>query len=157
MSKYGAKRTIVDGITFDSKFEARCYSLLRLLERAGEIRALKLQPRFDIVVNGVKVCTYVADFEFEEQVGHGHWNHRCTPDAAPIYQPPIPQWERVVADAKGVRTKDYRIKAKLMKALYGIDVLEFVAGKMLPGQSRATLAAINNLKARSGRAARRPS
>ena len=120
MNKYGAKRTIVDGITFDSKFEARCYSLLKLLERAGEVRALKLQPRFDIVVNGVKVCTYVADFSYQEtrQTQFG------------------PTWDDIIADAKGVRTRDYRLKVKLMKAVYGVDIVEFVAGKRLPGQRR---------------------
>jgi dsDNA-binding SOS-regulon protein len=66
MSKYGAVRTEVDGISFASKKEARRYSELKLLERAGEIADLQLQPRFPLTVNGVRVCTYVADFQYRD-------------------------------------------------------------------------------------------
>ena len=47
-SKYGAIRTTVDGVTFASKAEARRYAELKLLEQAGEIKGLELQPKFDI-------------------------------------------------------------------------------------------------------------
>jgi hypothetical protein len=100
-SKYGAVRTTIDGITFASKAEARRYRELRLLEQAGEIVLLTVQPKFPLVVDGVKVCDYVADFRYS------------TPNA-----------EVVVEDVKGVRTPVYRLKAKLMKALYGITIRE---------------------------------
>jgi hypothetical protein len=103
VSKYGAVRTVVDGLTFASKKEARRYSELRLLERAGEIGALTLQPRYPLKVNGKLVCTYVADFE---------------------YYPADPQKSKVVEDAKGVRTPAYVIKAKLFEALYGFKISE---------------------------------
>ena len=52
-SKYGNKKTIVDDIEFDSIAEARRYRELKLLEAAGEIEGLVLQPPFPLEVNGV--------------------------------------------------------------------------------------------------------
>lgn len=103
MSKYGAIRTEVDGITFASKKEARRYGELRLLERAGEIGALTLQPRYPLKVNGKLICTYVADFE---------------------YYPADPEKAKVVEDAKGVRTPVFALKAKLFEALHGFPISE---------------------------------
>jgi hypothetical protein len=105
MTKYGAIRTEVDGITFASKAEARRYAELRLLLDAGAIYDLTLQPRFDLSVNGVKIGTYVADFRYVDGETH----------------------EILVEDVKGVRTPVYRLKAKLVKALYGITVQEVMA------------------------------
>jgi hypothetical protein len=68
-SKYAAIPTIVDGIRFASKKEARRYTELKLLERAGEITCLELQPKFPCVVNGKKVCTYIADFAYLDDSG----------------------------------------------------------------------------------------
>lgn len=101
--KYNNKSVTRDGIKFDSKREARRYADLLLLERAGEISELKLQPSFDMVINGMKVCAYVADFQY------------------------IENGEKVVEDVKSVVTaknSTYRLKNKLMKAVHGIDVLE---------------------------------
>lgn len=100
MNKYHNIHTTIDGIRFDSKKEARRYADLILLQKAGAIRQLELQPRFPIVVNGVKVCTYVADFAYFENA-------------------------RVVEDVKGVRTAVYKLKAKMLLACYpGIDFRE---------------------------------
>lgn len=101
MSKYGNVRTEVAGIAFSSKREARRYQELRLYEKAGQISGLELQPRFDLSVNGVKVCTYVADFRYRTADG-----------------------KTVVEDAKGVKTAVYRLKKKLMIAIYEIEVEE---------------------------------
>jgi hypothetical protein len=101
-SKYGNQATYVDGKRFASKREAERYRTLVMLERAGEIRALECQPRYPLVVNGVKVATYVADFVYADaETG-----------------------ALVVEDAKGVRTREYVIKAKLLRALYGHEVRE---------------------------------
>jgi hypothetical protein len=69
--KYGAVKTTVDGIEFDSKAEARRYTELRLLEHAGEIRDLELQPRYELLpafvdAEGVRhrAIEYVADFRY---------------------------------------------------------------------------------------------
>ena len=103
-SKFGNVKTEVDGIRFDSKAEARRYSELKLLESAGEIWGLIRQPRFDLVVEGAKIGTYVADFHYYEK------DH----------------WTRVIEDVKSPATKTplYRLKKRLVKALYGIDVTE---------------------------------
>ena len=51
---------------FASQAEAKRYAALRLMQREGYIEALQLQPRFDVLINGLKVCTYVADFRYRE-------------------------------------------------------------------------------------------
>jgi len=94
-SKYAAIPTVVDGIRFASKREAKRYSELLLLLRAGNIVELELQPKFPCVVNGEKVCDYIADFAY------------LGPDGV-----------RVVEDAKGVKTPVYRLKKKLVESLY---------------------------------------
>lgn len=102
MSKYHAVRTVVNGIAFASRAEATAYQNRLLLLQAGDISDLELQPKFPIVIDGQYVCTYVADFRY-----------RLTATGAII-----------VEDVKGVRTAVYKLKKKLVKALYGIDILE---------------------------------
>lgn len=100
-NKYGAKKTEVDGITFDSKREATRWQQLRLLERAGAIAGLVRQVRFELIVNDVKIGRYTADFEYVEN------------------------GQRVVEDAKGAaRSRDYILRKKLMLAIYGIEIKE---------------------------------
>lgn len=103
-SKYGARKTTVDGITFDSKREANRWSVLKQLELIGEVRALERQRRYRLEVNGVHVCDWVADFEY--------WHHRDD------------DWQKAVEDCKGVRTPVYRLKKKLMLAVWGIHIVE---------------------------------
>jgi len=100
-SKYRNQPTEVDGIRFASKREARRYCDLKLLEKAGEIAGLRLQPRFPLIVNNIHVCTYVGDFAYLD---------RNTD-------------REVVEDTKGVRTKEFIIKAKLFHALYGKEIV----------------------------------
>lgn len=105
--KYHAIPTVVDGIRFDSKKEARRYQELKLLVRAGEISDLELQPRF--ALSGVshaggaeKICTYVADFQYLN----------------------IADGEVVVEDVKGMLTPMYRMKKRWVKTQYGITIRE---------------------------------
>jgi hypothetical protein len=49
-SKYHAQRTTIDNVSFASKREARRYQELKLLERAGVITGLQLQPSFPLTV-----------------------------------------------------------------------------------------------------------
>lgn len=100
MSKYRSIPTAVDGITFASRAEARRYGHLKLLQQAGAISGLELQPRFPLIVNGVKVCTYVADFRY------------------------VDRKRTIVEDVKGCRTQVYRLKRALMLACYGIEIAE---------------------------------
>lgn len=99
-NKYSAIKTEVDGIIFDSKREATRYQDLRYRQAAGEISDLKLQVSYPLVVNGVKIATYRADFEYLEGE------------------------QKITEDAKGCKTPTYRIKKKLMLAIYGIEIRE---------------------------------
>lgn len=110
-SKYRAKKTEIDGITFDSKKEAARYVELKALEESGEIRSLKLQQKFVLIpsqrIDGKVVereCAYKADFTYEKLTDNG--------------------WSFVVEDTKGVRTPDYIIKRKLMLLKHGIRISE---------------------------------
>jgi hypothetical protein len=93
-SKYRNQPTVVDGVRFASKAEARRDAELQLLERAGKIKGVKRQPKFDLIVNGVKVCRYVGDWEYLD--GNYH----------------------VVEDRKGALTPAFKIKWALAKALH---------------------------------------
>ena len=110
--KYNAVRTIVDGKAFPSRAEAGHFGELKLRERAGEIRNLKLQPSFSIDIAGHHICRYRADFAYEElsKVRLGDGTTKI--------------WRPVVVDVKGIVTDVYRIKARLMLAVLGIEVRE---------------------------------
>jgi hypothetical protein len=100
--KYRAIVTEVDGIRFPSKKQAMRYQELKISERAGIISELKLEVPYELNVNGIKICKYVADFTYRSQQ----------------------DGRLVVEDTKGVRTRDYRIKAKLMLACLNIRIIE---------------------------------
>lgn len=100
--------TVVDGIKFRSKKEANRYQELKLMERANEITGLRLQPRYPVIIGGVKVTfasgrslEYVADFEYYDLRTH----------------------KVVIEDTKGVKTEGYRIKRALMTAM-GKEITE---------------------------------
>lgn len=104
-AKFGNRKVTVDGVSFDSQKEARRWGELKMLERAGSITDLTLQPVFPVVINGVKVCKYIGDFAYYEG------------------DPAI----RVVEDVKSEHTRKlpvYRLKNKLMKAVHGITIRE---------------------------------
>lgn len=107
--KYGNRKVALDGHTFDSKLEAARYQQLKLLERAGKITGLELQPRFELIPKQrrddgkpERACEYVADFRYT--------------DAS--------TGQTVIEDAKGMRTRDYIVKRKLMLQVHGISVKE---------------------------------
>ena len=89
----------IDGYTFASKAEAKRYSELRLLAQAGAIEQLRVHPRFDLRVNGTKVCTFVADFDYVDRERGGRY---------------------VVEDCKpaGFRTRESKLKISLFNALH---------------------------------------
>ena len=104
-SKYRAIPTTVDGIRFHSRREADRYGELKLLERAGAIKDLELQPKFPIVVNGQKICEYWSDFQYTDCVNG----------------------EVVTEDVKSPATRAnraYRIKKKLVEALFPVQIQE---------------------------------
>lgn len=106
MTKYRNTPTMVDGIEFDSKAEARHYAKLLLLERAGLIKDLKRQVVFQIAdavqLYGRKrpAIKYIADFTYEQD------------------------GKLVVCDVKGMLTPVYRLKRHLMKLTHGIEIQE---------------------------------
>ncbi len=102
-NKYLNKKVYFNGIKFDSRKEAQRYSYLKVMEHSGVIRQLKLQVVFPIVVNGVKICKYIADFTYTEKE------------------------ILVCEDVKSEFTRKlpvYRLKKKLMKAIHGIEIRE---------------------------------
>lgn len=101
-SKYKNKKTEVDGVIFHSKREAKRYGELKLLEGQGKIKELVLQPPYPCKVNGHVVTTYVADFRYYD----------------------VCSGRVVVEDSKGFRTPEYKLKKKLVEALYGIQIVE---------------------------------
>ena len=101
-NKFGAKRTTVNGITFDSKWEATRWQELTLLQKAGKIAGLRRQIPFPLMVNGHLVATYIADAVYVD----------------------VATGERVVEDSKSpaTLTPEFRIKAKLLEATTGIVI-----------------------------------
>jgi len=64
-NKYNAIKQTYNGEVFDSKKELKRYMELELLLRAKEITDLELHPKFDLMVNGVKIGRYTADFKYK--------------------------------------------------------------------------------------------
>lgn len=109
MSKYGAKKITVDGMTFDSQREYGRWCELKLLERAKVIRDLKRQVSFELLPaqkwhgkTAERPVSYIADFTYID---------RATD-------------EFIVEDAKGMRTKEYILKRKMMLYFHGIRIRE---------------------------------
>ena len=101
----------VKQITFDSVKEARRFGELELMKNTGKIRDLRLQVNFTLqegfttaAGERVRPIVYRADF---------------------VYQEPSPTgWRTVVEDVKGVRTKEYSMKRKMMLEKFGVDIRE---------------------------------
>lgn len=118
MRKYRSKKVTYDGILFDSKIEAHRYCELKLLLKAGKISNLELQKPYELIPAQREPSTmtktgkeklgrvieqsvkYIADFVYVEN------------------------GKTVVEDTKGIKTKDYIIKRKLMLYVYGIRIKE---------------------------------
>lgn len=109
VNKYQAQKCVYDGLQFDSKREANRYAELILLSRSGQITSLKRQVKFELIPAQKdeegkcveRVVSYIADFVYQDENG-----------------------QTVVEDTKGVRTKEYVIKRKLMLYKYGIKIRE---------------------------------
>lgn len=105
-NKYHAKKTVVDGIEFDSAKEAKRYTKLRALEEEGKIQHLRLQVPFELLpsfeCDGVKYrdMKYVADFVYYRD------------------------GKQIVEDCKGVKTAEYKLKKKLMAFINHVNIEE---------------------------------
>ena len=105
--KYRNKPT--DG--YHSKREAKRAAALRLMQEAGQIRDLREQVEFLLIPRQTRPdgtaersCSYWADFTYDEWTADG--------------------WRRVVEDVKGVRTREYVLKRKLMLMVHGVAIRE---------------------------------
>lgn len=110
MSKYGNRKTVINGQQFDSKHEASRWIELQYMERAGLIYELKRQVPFVLLPTQKdetgkvleRECKYIADFVYRDRQTH----------------------KLVVEDAKGCRTEVYRLKKKIMLYRHGIRIVE---------------------------------
>lgn len=102
-NKYNNHKTIVDGIKFDSIREAERYQELKLLEEAGKISHLELQPvvvlQDKFVYRGkvIRAITYRADFAYFDHAAN----------------------KGVIEDVKGMETDVFKIKKKMFQKKYG--------------------------------------
>ena len=100
MSKYGNKKVLIDGIKFDSIAEGNRYKELKLMQRAGTIKELELQPKFllqeSFKKNGktYKKIEYIADFKY------------------------IENGKVIIEDVKGKETEVFKLKHKLFEYKY---------------------------------------
>lgn len=106
-SKYKAVKTVIDGVTFDSKAEAKRYEILKKLADDKTITHLQLQRKFELISSKVKddgkkerPVYYVADFSY------------------------VKDGALIVEDVKGIRLPVYVLKRKLMLSKYGITIKE---------------------------------
>lgn len=107
-NKYSAEKVTVDGITFDSKREARRYGELRMMERAGQIRDLQLQ---------VPIMLEGRDGPVLSRSGR---QMRLTVDFAYV---DVATELQVFEDAKGKPTRDYEVR-RGVAAAQGVEVRE---------------------------------
>ncbi len=106
--KYGAEPTIIAGVRFDSKGEAKCYGELRLMELAGEISDLRRQVRIPLVgadnkplmFESGRQAVYVADFMFKRKG----------------------DTDVTILDHKGYDTPDSKLKRAIVAAMFGRPV-----------------------------------
>ena len=121
--KYKNKKYTVDGITFDSKREANRYWELNALQKAGIIQNLELQVKFVLIPTQRAESTEVyKSGRNKGQPKAGEILEReCSYIADFVY---LENGKKVVEDAKGMRTKEYVIKRKLMLFIHGIRIKE---------------------------------
>jgi hypothetical protein len=111
-TKYGSRKSIVDGITFDSRAEAGRYQELRNMQNAGAISGLQLQVRYRLMAGDTvlmitspgypkgRAVTYVADFVYTEN------------------------GQTIIEDVKGMLTPTYKLKKAIMAAM-GHQIREY--------------------------------
>lgn len=105
LGRKAAQRTVVGGYAFHSKSEAYDYQGLLLCEKAGKISGLRLQQPFPCVVNGMLVCTYIADFTYYDE------------------------GQQYIHESKGFFEPHSKIKMKLVRALYPGWKIRFTGDK----------------------------
>lgn len=108
MNKYHNKIIIYNGIKFDSIKEKNRYIELKLLERAGLIKNLKLQyefelqPAFTLKNKKIRKISYIADFYYFDNELNDY----------------------IIEDTKGMRTDIYKLKKKMFEFKYKKEIKE---------------------------------
>ncbi|RPJ00146.1 MAG: DUF1064 domain-containing protein [Deltaproteobacteria bacterium] len=120
--KYGNKKVRADGYVFDSLKERDRYFQLRLMEKAGEIKALEVHPTYPFEINGMLVSHYEGDFRYERPNADG----TRTMVLEDVKSKPARRGKG--KKRFSTRTETYRVKKKLMQAVYGITITEVDAG-----------------------------
>ncbi len=116
MSKYNSEKIVIDGITFDSKDEAKYYEALKIRRYRGEIQNFELQPRFTLVEgfkkNGkaYRAITYTPDFTIYHNDGSLEY-----------------------VDVKGMTTQQGELRIKLFNHFYRDLKLSIVARNLKYG------------------------
>lgn len=125
MNKYGNKKVVIDGEVFDSKREAKRYQELKLLEKCGAISDLKRQVTFELLPAQKEKSTRVyTKGRKKGQPIEGKVIEKAVTYKADFVYTYTTTGKEVVEDVKGMRTKDYIIKRKLMLYRYGIKIQE---------------------------------
>lgn len=117
-SKYRNQKTVVDGITFDSKKEAQRWFELTLLLKAGKIARLKRQQHFELCAPQTDIRGNVTDTGGWLKVV-GHYVADFTYDELSVKETRF-----IVEDAKGMRTAMYLWKKRHFEAQYGLQIRE---------------------------------
>ncbi len=111
MNKYNARKVKIDGCTFDSQREAQRYGELKLMEKAGEIRALVVHPSInlqpDFMYQGKRIRGIVYELDF-------YYVRECNGVLIDVYE-----------DVKGFETSTFKIKWKLLLYQYRLSPVEF--------------------------------
>ena len=125
-SKYKNKKVMYNGIQFDSIHEKDRYIELLLLQRAGEIKDLKLQVPFVLIPSQYERVETGEFYKTGTQKGLPKTKEVCV-ERACVYKADftyMKDGKMVVEDAKGVRTDEYVIKRKLMLKIFEIKIKE---------------------------------
>jgi hypothetical protein len=98
-NKFHAKRCTLDGHSFDSMAERGRYCDLVLMQKAGEISDLRVHPKYELTIGGVKIGTFTPDFRYQNATG-----------------------TLVIEDVKGTMTQAASLRIRVFEACYGLTV-----------------------------------
>lgn len=126
MSKYSNKKAVRNGVVFDSRREARRYSELLLLQRAGAITDLQTQVEFELIPAQFEAVPTGELYKRGALKGKPKMKEVCIEKSVKyiadfVYQE---NGKTVVEDAKGFRTEAYKIKKKMLLYFHGIKIKE---------------------------------
>ena len=120
---YNIKTRALDGTVFDSHKEARRWEELLLLQRAGKISDLQRQVKYELIPAQYETYERYSKKGIRLKDGARLLERKVEYVADFVYTD-AETGETIVEDSKGMRTKDYIIKRKLLLAVHGIRIKE---------------------------------